>query len=99
MPHLELAQKVLGKRNINITGEVELLDNPDPYKITARLPYTTIRFGFYVASLGKRLEMFGNSIAFAGDALGAVDMDVLKQKLSYRDAFSVLLRRTTKINT
>ncbi|VVB86902.1 Uncharacterised protein [uncultured archaeon] len=98
VPHLELAQKVLGKRNIHITGETRLLDNPDPYKITARLPYTTTRFGFYIASLGKRLEMLGNSIAFAGDALGAVDMEVLKQKISYRDAFSVLLRRTTKIN-
>lgn len=42
--------------------------------------------------------MLGNSVAFAGDALGAVDMEVLKQKISYRDAFSVLLRKTTKIN-
>jgi uncharacterized protein (DUF362 family) len=98
VPHLELAQKVFGKRDIHITGEAELLDDPDPYKITASLPYTTTRFGFYIASLGKRLEMLGNSIAFVGDALGAVDMEVLKQKISYRDAFSVLLRRTTKIN-
>jgi len=96
--HLELAQKVLGKRDIHLTGEAGLLDNPDPYKITARLPYTTTRFGFYIASIGKRLEMLGNSIAFAGDALGAVDMEVLKQKISYRDAFTVLLRRTTKID-
>lgn len=96
--HLELAQKFLGKRDIHITGEVKLLDNPDPYKTTAFIPYNTTRFGFYIASIGKRLEMLGNSIAFVGDALGAVDMEVLKQKISYRDALSVLLRRSTKID-
>jgi hypothetical protein len=98
VPHLQLAEKVLGKRNIHFRGDVELLEKPDPYKTTARLPYSTTRLGFYIASLGKRLEMLGNSMAFAGDALGAVDMDVLKQKISYRDAFSVLLRKSTKID-
>jgi len=98
VPHLELAGKVLGKREIRITGDVELLNSNNPYKTMGFLPYKTTRFGFYVASLGKRLEMLGNSIAFAGDALGAIDIEVLKQKISYRDALSVLLRRTTKID-
>lgn len=98
VPHLELAKKVLGRREITITGEVELLERNNQYKTTGFLPYRTTRLGFYIASLGKRLEMLGNSIAFAGDALGAIDMDVLKQKISYRDAFSVLLRRAAKID-
>jgi len=42
--------------------------------------------------------MLGNSIAFVGDALGAVDREMLKQKISYRDAASIMLRRTTKID-
>lgn len=98
VPHLELAEKVLGRREISIAGEVELLEGNNQYKTTGFLPYSTTRLGFYIASLGKRLEMLGNSIAFAGDALGAIDMEVLKQKISYRDAFSVLLRRAAKID-
>lgn len=98
VPHLELAEKALGKRDIHISGEVELLDDPDPYKIMPFVPYSTTRLGFYIASLGKRLEMFGNSIAFAGDALGAVEKEMLKQKVSYRDALSILHRKATKID-
>ncbi|KCZ70774.1 hypothetical protein ANME2D_02799 [Candidatus Methanoperedens nitroreducens] len=98
VPHLELAKKVLGKRDIQITGKAELLNNPYPYKTMGFLPCSTTGLGFYVASIGRRLEMLGNSIAFVGDVLGAVDREMLKQKISYRDAASMLLRRATKID-
>jgi uncharacterized protein (DUF362 family) len=97
VPHLELAEKVLGKRKINLIREAGL-KNPAPYKTVSFLPYNVMRLGFLASSLGKRFEMFGNSISFVGDVLSSVERDVIEQKISYRDAFQVLIQKSTKIN-
>lgn len=97
VPHLELAKKILGERDIHIIREAGL-KNPQPYRTVGFVPYNLMRLGFVASSLGKRLEKFGDSISFVGDVLSSVDRDVLEQKISYRDAFHVLKQRASKIN-
>jgi len=60
--------------------------------------YHNFPVSFFTSSMGKRLEMFGDSVSFVGDVLSSVDKEVLEQKISYRDAIHMLIQRSTKIN-
>lgn len=97
VPHLELAKKVMGLNEILISG-TSGIRNPRSYKTVGLLPYNITKFGFFTSSLGKRLEMLGDSVSFVGDVLSSVDKEVLEQKISYRDAIHMLIQRSTKIN-
>jgi len=97
VPHLELAKKVMGMKEFRISGDSGMR-NPRTYKTVGLLPYSITKFGFFTSSLGKRLEMLGDSVSFVGDVLSSVDKEVLEQKISYRDAIRMLIQRSTKIN-
>jgi uncharacterized protein (DUF362 family) len=97
VPHLELAKKVMGMKEILISGDSGMR-NTRNYKTVGFLPYNITKFGFLTSSLGKRLEMLGDSVSFVGDVLSSVDKEVLEQKISYRDAIHMLIQKSTKIN-
>ncbi len=96
--HLSLCEKKIGKRDINICGDTEMLKNTVPFKVINRKAVLLINWGFMISRVGRYISFFGDNISFSGNVLAAVDKEVIEQKINYHDAFKILFKRSKKIN-
>jgi uncharacterized protein (DUF362 family) len=95
---LAMMRFCIKEKDIILTGDAGLLDNPQLFKTISQTNFKLIRSGLLLSRLGSRVTKFGEFVTLSGDALSFVDKESRRRKLPYRDIIQLARNMITKID-